>query len=276
MARDIFVPRPGWLFVELDYSQIELRIAAMLSGDPEMIRIFLDGVDYHRRTAELVSMVAWGLRPDQITDAHRTQAKTINFSTLYGAGIGSIAAKLGITYAQAERVVAAIMAKFKRLAEYIQECKAETRKTGLAWTWWAGQRARRRSLHRIADPDDGARITAENGAFNTPVQGTANEFCIASLAAVVEGIEEDGLADVCHLVLPVHDSMLFEVREDMALEVATWARGVMMSHDSQGAPLEVDCKMGRAWGSLEKVSLTDPAKGADAVRRLLRGEQLAA
>jgi DNA polymerase-1 len=275
MARDCFVAGPGRLFVELDYSQIELRVAAMLSQDPEMIRIYQSGVDYHRRTAELVSKLAWGIDPSQVQDPHRTQAKTINFSTLYGAGIASIAAKLGVTYAQAERVVTAIMGHFKVLAAFIDACKAETRRTGYAWTWWAGQRARRRPLYKIADPEDGARITAENGSFNTPVQGTANEFCVASLADCVEWIEEDGLEEDARLVLPVHDSMLFEVREEMALEVAHHVRGIMLSHDSQGVPLEVDCKMGRAWGSLDKVPLADDRKAEAAVARI-RGLPMAA
>lgn len=270
MARDVFVSLPGWLLVELDYSQLELRIAAMLSKDPEMIRIFLSGVDYHRRTAELVAKLAWGIDPSQVQDPHRTQAKTINFSTLYGAGIGSIAAKLGITYAQAERVVTAIMGHFKVLAGFIKDCIAETRRTGYAWTWWAGQRARRRPLYRIADQDEGARNTAENGAFNTPVQGTASEYLVASLADTVEWLEEDGLEGDAQVVLPVHDSLLLHVREDMALEAARRVRRIMLGHDSQGVPLEVDCKMGRAWGSLVKVPLNDAQKAEDAVR-ILRG-----
>lgn len=269
MVRDCFVAPPGWIFLELDYSQIELRIAAMLSRDPEMRKIFKSGVDYHRRTAELVAKIAWGIDPSQVQAPHRTQAKTINFSTLYGAGIGSIAARLGITYAQAERVVTAIMGHFKVLDGFIKSCISETRRTGYAWTWWAGQRARRRPLYGVADPDEGRRITAENGAFNTPVQGTANEFCVASMAECVEWIEEDGLEDDAHLILPVHDSMLFEVREPFALEAANRIRDLMLSHDSDGVPLEADCKIGRSWGSLVDLPLRDPARARAVADRVM-------
>lgn len=252
MARDCFVPSPGFTFMQLDYSQLELRIAAMLSRDEAMIDIFRSGVDYHLRTAQLVSKTAWGINPEDVKKPHRTAAKTINFGVLYGMGDGALGAKIGADRATARRVREAIMGKFKRLDAWIAECLAEARKTGFAWTWWDGQRARRRPLWRVADKDEGARIVAEHGAHNTPVQGTASEFCVASIADAVEWIEEERLEDRIRLLLPVHDSLLFEVRNDFVPYAAAAVQEIMLGHASDGVPIEVDCEVGPSWGSLEK------------------------
>lgn len=252
MARDCFVSPPGHTLVELDYSQLELRIAAMMSGDPEMLAIFEAGVDYHLRTAQLVSHEAWGIPPEAVVDAHRSAAKTINFAVLYGMGDAALAAKIGCSKAAARRVHDAIMGRFHVLDSWIASRLAEARKTGVAWTWWDGHRARRRPLWRIADEDDGARINAENSAHNTPVQGTASEFCIASLIRVVQWIEDDGLEDVVKLVLPIHDALLLEVRNDYVAETKGVVREIMEGHNSGAVRLKADCKLGPAWGSLGK------------------------
>jgi DNA polymerase-1 len=252
MARDIFRASPGFTLVQLDFSQLELRIAAMLSGDDDMIAIFREGVDFHQRTAEMISKFAWGIEPGEVQKAHRSQAKAVNFGILYGKTASSLAAEWGVSQAKAQAVMDAILGRFQGLAQWCAKRRAEAARTGLSWTWWDGEPARRRPLWRIADNDKFARITAENGAVNTPIQGTASEFCIASLADAVEWIEADGLEDDVRLTLPVHDSLLFEVRAGMEHEVAHQARRIMCGHNSSGVPLEVDCEVGPAWGSLVK------------------------
>jgi DNA polymerase-1 len=254
MARDCFVAPPGYTLIELDYSQLELRIAAMLSGDPEMRAIFDEGVDYHQRTAELVSTVAWGIQPEAVTKAHRSQAKTINFGVLYGMGDKALAARMGCSVAQAARTREAIMGKLKLLDRWCKAQLSEARKTGEIWTWWDGQRARRRPLFRVADVDDKSRSVAEHGAWNTPVQGTASDYCIRSLGECVEWLVEDGITDAVKLVLTVHDSIMFEARDDMVDEVIGTARDIMQSWPSDGVPLVVDAAVGRAWGSLKEVA----------------------
>jgi uracil-DNA glycosylase family 4 len=258
MARDIFVAPPGKVLVELDYSQLELRVAAMLSQDDVMLEIFRSGVDYHLRTAQLVSKVAWGIDPDKVEDKHRSWAKNVNFGVLYGKTARSLAKEWGITIEKAERIVAAIMGNFKKLSKWCDARKAEAQKTGEVWTWWDGELARKRPLWRVADPDDYIASTARNGAINSPIQGTASDFCIASLYEAVQWIEEDGIEDDVKLVLPIHDALLFEVKESMVEEVVGTVTGIMVSHDSAGVPLVADCKVGKAWGSMEKY----PAKKA--------------
>jgi uracil-DNA glycosylase family 4 len=259
MARDCFIAPPGFTLVQLDYSQLELRIAAMLSGDPVMRQIFLDGVDYHQRTAELVAPIVWKLTPDQVEKKHRSIAKTFNFGLLYGMGDAVLAERMGTTVKMAAKVREAIMGQLKVLDRWIQARVLETQKTGFAWTWWDGQPARRRPMWQIADSDSYRASVAEHGAYNTPVQGTASEFCIASLVECVNWILDDGIEDVVRLTLPVHDSLLFEVRDDMVDEVAHTARAIMLGFNSAGVPLEVDCETGKAWGSLTKYDFNKAA-----------------
>ena len=259
MARDCFVARPGYLLLELDYSQLELRVAAMLSRDPLMRQIFAAGLDYHQRTAELISQVAWGIPPSAVTEVHRTRAKAVNFGILYGKTARTLAKEWGIVVAAAEKIVAAIMGQFKQLAGWCEAQLQELRKTGEIWTWWAGRPARRRPLWRVADPEDGVRKNAENSAVNTPVQGTASEFCVASLADVVEWVEGDGIEEDCRPILPIHDALVIEVRRELVIEAAETTRDIMLAHDSDGVPLDVDAKVGRVFGSMIKFPVGDRA-----------------
>lgn len=257
MARDIFVATPGFVLLEADYSQLELRVAAMLSGDQAMRDIFSSGVDYHLRTAQMISMIAWGIRPDQVDDSHRSKAKNVNFGVLYGKTAHTFATEWGISKTKAQQIVDAIMGNFKDLQRWCAARQAEAQRTGTVWTWWAGQKARRRPLWRIADNDDAAASVARNGAVNTPIQGTASDFCIASLIQAVDWIEQDGIERDCKLILAVHDSLMFEVREDMVDEAACTVNDIMLGHDSAGVALVADFKVGRSWGSMEKYKPTN-------------------
>ena len=171
MARDLFVANPHHKLVSFDYSQLELRIASMMSGDPEMLAIWAAGLDYHQRTAELIADVAWGLRVDQLLPIHRDQSKTVNFGVLYGMAAKSLAKRIGCSKAQAAKILTAITGRFSRFAEWCQEQIEIARKTGYVYTWWEGEQARRRPLWGIADADDETRSNAERAALNTPIQG---------------------------------------------------------------------------------------------------------
>lgn len=252
MARDCFVAPEGKMLLEVDYSQLELRIAAMLSGDEVMLDIFKSGVDYHLRTAQLVSQVAWGIEPEQVTDTHRSLAKSVNFGVLYGKTARTLAEEWGVQKNKAQQIVDAIMGNFKRLQKWCAQREAEAMKTGIVWTWWDGMPARYRPLFRIADQDDGAASVAKNGARNSPIQGTASDFCIASLVESVDWIESKKLEDDVKLELPVHDALMFEITTSMVDECAHTIKEIMTGHNSLGVPLEVDFKVGKAWGSMEK------------------------
>lgn len=263
MARNIFVAREGYKLLEVDLSQIELRIAAMLSGDPNMIQIFLDGVDYHRRTAELIAKDVWGIEPHEITDEHRTIAKTTNFAAAYGATAERVAEQ--ITAAghkcnekQAQKIIDAITGAFGVYAQWKRDQERHAQQHGYVWTHFpVGVKARKRPLLKIVDRDDGKGASkARNGAGNTPVQGTANDYCLASYLKICDWIDEAGYTDVCLPVLTVHDSLLFEVREDLVEEVAKNVLRIMVSWPTlYNVPLAADVKVGVQWGEMKKLEL---------------------
>lgn len=253
-ARDCFATRPGWILVQLDYSQLELRVAAALSGDPAMCQVFLDGLDYHQRTAELISKLVWGIDPSAVTKVHRTAAKSFNFGIMYGMSDSGIARRAGCTVEEARRIRQAVFGTFKQLPLFIDACTKRSRQEGYAYTTWAGKDARQRNLFRIADAGDSpARGTAERSAFNTPVQGTASDFCLASVVELVRWIREEGLEQDVKLVVTVHDSVMLECRRSMVDEAVYVAREVMSRWPNNGVPLEVDAEFGPAWGSLKKL-----------------------
>ncbi len=241
MARDCFVAPLGHKLVSLDYSQIELRVAAMLSGDQEMIKLFKDGQDFHQATADLV----WGLNSDK-----RSSAKAVNFGLLYGMTDSSLAAKLGCSKKEAGETREAILGKFSTLAKWIKAQLVDAKRTGYCWVWWDGKKSRRRSLHKLASKDSLERFTAKNGAHNTPVQGSASEYMTKSLAQVVDWVVGDGIP--AKVMMALYDSIIAEVRDDAIGEYMDTTVAIMTGWNSFGVPLVVDAEVGQAWGSLTK------------------------
>lgn len=251
--RSAFVAEPGWTLIEYDYSQIELRIAADLSGDPAMLQIFKDGVDYHLRTAQLLSRVVWGIAPEEVTAEHRREIKPVNFALLYDDDPYGIAFRLGIPVERAEALRDAVFGCFPVLAKWVRERIAESKRTGLAWTWWDGGPARARPLWGIGEGDqrDSRYKTARRGAWNAPIQGTANEYLVASAVQVVDWIVDNGIP--ARVLATVHDSMLCEVRNDTIDEFDAEVVRIMGAHRTKnGVPLVCDAKYGPNWADMEK------------------------
>jgi DNA polymerase-1 len=247
------VASPGHLLVELDYSQLELRIAAALSGDPVMIADFLSGEDFHLRTAKAIAKTFWGIPPEQVEKKHRTLAKSVNFGLAYGKTARTFSEELGIPVEDAERLCDAIMGRFKVFTAWRNERLAYARRSGFCWTEWRGRQARRRALWNLGGQDDYLRSVAEHGSYNTPVQGTASDYCVASIVSVVRWIEDNALAPDVMLVLPVHDSLMLDVREDLVPEAVSAVSGIVTSWPiPNGVPLEAEVKVGPSWGSLAK------------------------
>lgn len=257
MSRDCFIAPAGRVLLEADYSQIELRVAAMLSGDPLMIDIFKRGEDYHLRTAQMVAKQAWGILPEQVEDKHRTAAKIINFRTLYGGQDESNAQEIGCTVEQAARIREAIFGKFTQLDSWIKGQLEFARRFGFSRTWWNGQPARRRQMFAVAEQDMQKRSRAEHGTWNTPIQGSASDFCLASVGAIVKWIFDEVFP--AKLVLTVHDSIILEVDEDCLHDAARGVYGIMTGWPtSHGVKMDVDMKWGTSWGALQKYE--DPSK----------------
>lgn len=263
MVKDLFIAPPGYVLVQFDYSQLELRVAALMSADPLMAEIYTStdpktgkALDYHKRTAELISVVAWGIPPDKILDEHRSKAKTVNFGLLYGMTDSGLAERLKCTKDEAAKIRKAIFGRFAKLAKWIDSMVDIAKQNGYCYTMWKGQPARRRPLVHLADPlqSDGRPtyeyITAKNSSFNTPVQGTASDFMLASIVEIVAWILTNDIP--AKLVLTVHDSVILEVRADVLDLVIKTVKAIMESQGWGNIPIKVDVEVGTMWGSLKK------------------------
>lgn len=254
-VRDLFCAGPGKVLIEFDYSQLELRIAAMMSRDRAMIEIFKSGVDYHFRTAQFIAPIVWGKHPDDITKdgPERDAAKQINFSLLYGKSIKSLAEDTGLKEHVVERIKQAIFGAFPSLAKWITARERETTATGLAWTMLDGLPGRRRIMYQIAGSDSESASSALRSSYNTPVQGTGSDYCTRSIVACVNWIRNERVK--AKLCLAVHDSLLFEAHESAMPQLIERVPLIMEGWYSAGVPLIVDAKAGPSWGSMKGVEL---------------------
>jgi uracil-DNA glycosylase family 4 len=266
-ARSCFVARPRYMLLEADFSQLELRIAAMLSGDEVMIADFRAGIDIHSNGARECGFVwkltkeQWDAMSKEERDPYRSQIKTSIFGKLYGKTNRGLAHELGCPVEQIEEINKRIWGRYKRLDAWTKERLRESRRTGETWTYWKGRRARRRPIPKIGSQNDALRAHAERTSWNTPVQGSAAEFCTASFGPITDTIVAEGWDAL--VVCTVHDSILVEVKEEIFDDIARFVHGVMTSHDSGDVPIAVDLKRGPNWGSMEDYHLPeqrDPKK----------------
>lgn len=268
MIKDCFIAAPGCTLVQLDYSQLELRVAAMLSEDKVMIDMFKSGKDFHSQTAALVAPVMWGVSTEEVSEKlsmdedspeyksvkpYRTAAKVFNFGLLYGMTVNGLAARLQCEPEEAGRLKKVILGEWKSLAKWIDEQIKYAESYGLTHTWWNGEEARKREIWKIANGTKLDRLKGRNAAINTPVQGTASDYCLASICKIVDWIDRDSID--AKLVLSVHDSIILEAATPIYEDVAKTAQGIMQGWESKGVPLKVDCEVGVRWGSLHKLDI---------------------
>jgi len=233
--RKAFRAAPGMKLVVADYSQIELRVLAHLSGDENLIKVFREGKDIHTQTA------AWmfGLDLDQVASEQRRAAKTINFGVLYGMSAHRLSNELSIPYAEAERFIERYFASYPRVRAWIEQVLADARQKGYVETMFG----RRRFVADLDARIRSVREAAERMAFNMPVQGTAAD--LMKLAMVKLQPELEGLE--AHLVLQVHDELLVEAPAHKAERVARVMREVMQNAWALEVPLEVGTGIGENW-----------------------------
>jgi DNA polymerase I len=233
--RAAFIAPPGHVILSADYSQIELRILAHLSGDPELVDAFSSGADVHVRTAALIL----GKVEDQVTADERRAAKTINFGVIYGMGDSALAKQLGIPREQAARFIAAYFQRYAGVARFMEKTVDDARQ-GEAVRTLLG---RRRFLPNLHSANRGLRFEAERVARNTPIQGTAAD--ILKLAMVELG--PDDAAPGARMVLTVHDELVFEVPEAQARVAGEQIRERMAGAMKLAVPLVVDLGFGASW-----------------------------
>lgn len=250
--RQAFVAQEGYDMVSIDYSQIELRIAAILSGDKKMIEIFQNGEDVHSGVASRV----FGVPQNEVTKDMRRKAKVINFGILYGMGVNALRGNLGegTTREEAQEFLNAYFNTFTRLAEYLEETKAFAREHGYTETLFG----RRRHFPGIESTAPFIRAQAERMAINAPVQGTAADLMRIAVIDVFLFIEKEKLHDEIHLLLQVHDELVFEIKhahtEKYTQKIKGLMEGVMHGKENFGVPIAVGVAQGKNWGELTEVS----------------------
>lgn len=238
-VRRAFTAPAGSLIVSADYSQIELRIMAHLSGDKTLIAAFQHGEDVHRRTAAEV----FGIAPENVSPEQRRYAKTINFGLIYGMGQYGLAKSLGIDNLSAKNFIDRYFARYPGVAEYMQRTKEEAAAQGYVETLFG----RRLYLPDIRAKNANARAGAERAAINAPMQGTASDLIKRAMIAVSERLHSDGLQS--KLIMQVHDELVLEVVESELETVKTMLPKVMaeVAKGRLNVPLLAEVGVGTDW-----------------------------
>jgi len=236
--RQAFVAREGCVFVGADYSQVELRLVAHLSGDEALIKAFRAGADVHRATAAEI----FGVKPEQVSDEQRAAAKAINFGLIYGKTPFGLSQELGISRANAAQYIAAYFERYSGVKEFMDQSLERARKHGEAVTLFG----RKRRLPDIQNKNGAVRANAERMAMNTPVQGTAADLIKIAMAKVHDRIRKTA----ARLVLQVHDELVLEVPESQASEVESIVRDAMENSVKLDVPLIANIGTGKNWYNL--------------------------
>jgi DNA polymerase-1 len=254
IVRSVFVALPGYKLVSVDLSQVELRVAAYLSEDAVMARMFREDADLHMEAARIVAPLAWGIDPDKVTKEHRSITKRFVFGLLYGMSTMRLAKETNQTEADAERVRNAILGQFVDLARWCDEQIALVARTHTVWSTWKGERFRRRFLPEASSPSFKHKKHADNVAVNGPVQSLASDICLDALCRVVRYTEQELPRGTAEVVMTIHDSIVLHVREDAVAEVAARVQREMCAReDMLGLPLKADVEVGDSWDHMEAV-----------------------
>jgi DNA polymerase-1 len=233
-----FIPsQEGWTLLVADYSQIELRILAHLSGDANLVLAFRTGQDIHRQTAALV----FGCEPEQVSDALRTRAKEVNFGVVYGMGVFGLARRLGISREEAKAFIDGYFARFADVKRYQEDVIERVKQDGYVTTMLG----RRRYLPEIRSRNFNVRAFAERAAINSPIQGTAADLLKIAMIRVHDRIAEEKLP--ARMLLTVHDELVFEVGREAADVLGRAVRAEMEGAIELDVPVEVGVGTGDTW-----------------------------
>lgn len=233
--RAAFVPRPGWKLIVADYSQIELRLLAHMSGDKVLVEAFRNGEDIHTRTAAEV----FGVPPLMVTPDHRRAAKAVNFGIVYGQTAFGLSKGLGIERREAEQYIKAYFERYSGVRRFIDHTIAEVRRTGVSVNLYG----RRRPIPDMNSRNPNARGFAERTAVNTPLQGTAADMIKLAMIRIDEKLR--GMQ--ARMLLQVHDELVFEAPVDEVDSVKALVKSEMEGVRKLEVPLVVDVGVGDNW-----------------------------
>ncbi|HLP31673.1 MAG TPA: DNA polymerase, partial [Geothrix sp.] len=238
--RGAFVPEPGWVLLDADYSQIELRVVAALAEDPVLLAAFEAGEDIHRRTASEVM----GLPMDQVSAEDRSKAKAVNFGLLYGQGAFALAANLGITQKEAKAFIERYFERMPKVAAWIEGAKEKALAQGLVRTHWG----RIRRIPELESPNKQFQAQGLREAVNTIVQGTAADLMRRAMVRLHRSIQAGGLR--ARLLLQVHDELLMEAPPEEVHQASALLKEAMEGADDLGrlgVTLAAEVRTGGSW-----------------------------
>ncbi|MAQ76951.1 hypothetical protein CL684_00250 [Candidatus Campbellbacteria bacterium] len=248
--REGFVAEEGNTLVSLDYSQIELRILAMLSGDEALIKIFNDGEDIHAAVAALIG----GVPVTEVDREMRRKAKVVNFGILYGMGVRSLQKEMQTTREEAQTFYDGFFTQFPKATQFLEDTKEQARTHGYTETLFG----RRRQFKKINSKLPFIRAMEERMALNAPIQGTSADMIKLAMVHIHRFLEKEGMKDKARLILQIHDEIIYEVADNYAQGFATQAENIMKDiltnsylEYTSPVPIIVHHSHGDNWGELK-------------------------
>ena len=235
--RKMFVPRSGWVFVDADYSQIELRVLAHIADDDAMCEAFRSGADFHTVTASQV----FGVPVEDVTPLMRRSAKAVNFGIVYGISKWSLSEDLGVSVQEADAYISSYLERFSGVRAYMHDIVASAKAQGYVTTLYG----RRRYLPELKNSNFNIRSMGERIALNTPIQGTAADIIKIAMLRVSAALRRAELE--ARLVLQVHDELIVECPAAEAEQVRALVRQEMEQSASLRVPLVAEAKAGKSW-----------------------------
>lgn len=235
--REMFVAAPGHVLVDADYSQIELRLLAHISGDTAMQQAFLSGADFHTVTAARVFHVP----QDQVTHQMRSRAKAVNFGIVYGISAFSLSQDIGVTVQEAKEYMDRYFATYTGVKQYMTDVVDKAREQGYVETLWH----RRRALPELKSSNFNMRSFGERVALNMPIQGTAADIIKLAMVRVHSRLAREGLA--AQLIMQVHDELIVECPEEETPRVEALLQQEMQGVAELSVPLLAEAHTGRNW-----------------------------
>jgi len=235
--RKMFVPKPGCVLVDADYSQIELRVLAHIAGDQTMQDAFCSGTDIHTATAAQV----FGVRVEDVTPLQRRNAKAVNFGIVYGISEFSLAEDIGVSRYEARDYIDSYLANYHGVRSYMKNVVADAKEIGYTQTLYG----RRRYIPELKSSNFNIRSGAERIALNTPIQGTAADLIKLAMIRVENALNQH--FPEAELLLQVHDELIVECPEAVAEKVAALVSKEMQTVAELNVPLTAEAKIGKSW-----------------------------
>ncbi len=240
--RSAFIPEKGYQLAAFDYSQIELRILASLSGDTKMIEAFNNDLDIHKLTAASV----FDIPIEKVTPEMRRLAKTLNFGIIFGMGAIAFSRTGGISIPEAKKFIEEYFNDFKKVKEWHEQIKSQARTFGYV----TNLNGRRRWLLQAASMFRGEAAEAERAAINMPIQGLDADIMKMAMVRIADEIKKRNWEEKARMLLTIHDELLFEIKDDIIEEASSLIRKLMEGAYELDVPIRVTTKIGKSWGNL--------------------------